>query len=310
LNRLRPSYCLLSWWPAPGCALAALCAALTALSGEGAPLLRVTDDAGSTVMLQRPATRIVSLAPSITEQLFAIGVGARVVGTSASSDYPEAARSIAIVGGVGGVDLERIAALHPDLVVAWGSGYPPQTQEALKRLGATVYVSEPTSLESIASTLERLGILTGAEQASAQAQSVRAAVRALRARYAARRPVRAFYQIWPQPLMTLSGRHIVSEALALCGARNVFEHLKALAPTVSPEAVIAADPQIILTDAPAAIDRGELDFWKHYPFISAVANGQLVTLDADRMARPTPRMLPEVARMCERIDAARVASER
>jgi len=306
LNRPRPADRAHPWLPA----LLAALALPSALPAGGSPLLRVTDDAGSTVTLQRPATRIVSLAPSTTEQLFAIGAGSRVVGTSASSDYPEAARSIPVVGGIDGLDLERIASLHPDLVVAWGSGYPPATQDALRRLGATVYVSEPTSLEAIASTLERLGVLTGSAQAPAQAESVRAAVRALRARYAERRPVRAFYQIWPQPLMTLSGQHIVSEALALCGARNVFEGLKALAPTVSPEAVIAADPQIILTDGPAGIDRGELDFWKRYPFISAVAHGQLVTLDADRMARPTTRMLPEVARMCDRIEAARAASER
>jgi iron complex transport system substrate-binding protein len=303
LKRLREGDGARRWLPA----LAALCAALPA---QGAAPIRVTDDAGATVTLQQPATRIVSLAPSITEQLFAIGVGQRIVGTSASSDYPEAARAIPVVGGVEGVDLERIASLHPDLVVAWGSGYPPATQDALRRLGAHVYVSEPSSLESIASTLERLGTLTGAADAPVQAQRFRATVRELRARYAGRRPVRAFYQIWPQPLMTLSGRHVLSEALALCGARNVFEDLQPLAPTISPEAVIAADPQIILTDEPGAVDRGALDFWKRYPFISAVANGQLVTLDADRIARPTPRMLPEAARMCERVDAAREASGR
>ena len=117
--------------------------------------------------------------------------------------------------------------------------------------------------------------------------------------------MRAFYQVWPQPLMTLSGRHVISEALAVCGARNVFEALAPLVPTVSPEAVIAADPQIILSGEPGAVDHGALDFWKRYPFVAAVARGQLVTLDSDRIDRPTPRMLQEVQRLCEKVEAAR-----
>ena len=286
-------------------AQAALLAAWASLAAA-APIEAV-DDAGDTVSLPAPAARIVSLAPSITEQLFAIGAGERIVGTSAYSDYPEAARRIPVVAAADAVDLERIAALHPDLVVLWGSGYPPATHEALRRLGLRLYVEEPTSLESIASSLERLGRLTAAAQALEQAQRFRATVRALREQYAARRPVRAFYQVWPQPLMTLSGRHVTSEALALCGARNVFEGLAPLVPTVSPEAVIEADPQLILAAEPGGVDHGALDFWKRYPFLSAVANGQLVTLDSDRIDRPTPRMLQEVARMCERVEAARQA---
>jgi iron complex transport system substrate-binding protein len=270
--------------------------------------VEAVDDSGATVSLPAPAARLVSLAPSITEQLFAIGAGDRIVGTSAYSDYPQAARRIAVVAGADGVDLERIAALRPDLVVLWGSGYPPATREALKRLGLRLYVEEPSSLDSIAASLERLGRLTAASQAQQVARRFRDTVGALRERYAGRRPVRAFYQVWPQPLMTLSGRHITSEALALCGARNVFEGLAPLVPTVSPEAVIAADPQIILAAEPGAVDHGALEFWKRYPFVSAVARSQLVTLDADRIDRPTPRMLQEVARLCERVEAARAAA--
>jgi iron complex transport system substrate-binding protein len=108
--------------------------------------------------------------------------------------------------------------------------------------------------------------------------------------------------------MTLSGRHVVSEALQACGARNIFSSLPLLVPTVSPEAVIAADPQVILTSEPGAVDHGGLEFWKRYPFLSAVAHGQLVTLDANLIDRATPRMLEETARLCQRIDAARQAS--
>jgi len=268
----------------------------------------VVDDSGATLALARPARRIVSLAPSITEELFAIGAGGTIVGTSAYSDYPPAAGSLPVVAQADTVDLERIAALRPDLIVLWGSGYPAAAREALARLGVPIYVNEPASLEGVATSLERLGHLTGAADATAVASRFRSNVQRLRASYGGRNPVRAFYQIWPQPLMTLSGRHITSEALALCGARNVFEDLAPLAPTVSPEAVIAADPQIILTAEPGGVDRGALDFWKRYPFLSAVKNGQLVTLDSNLIDRPTPRMLEEVARLCDKVEAARHAS--
>jgi iron complex transport system substrate-binding protein len=299
-----------SAWGAPAALGAVLALILVGASGSEsstAPIW-VTDDAGTAVTLQRPAARIVSLAPSITEQLFAIGAGDRIIGTSAYSDYPPAARSIPVVAAAGAVDLERVTALRPDLIVFWGSGYPPATREALKRLGPPVYVSEATSFESIATSLERLGRLTGAVDAAGIARQFRATVQQLRERYSARRPVRAFYQIWRQPLMTLSGRHITSEALALCGAHNIFEDLAPLVPTVSAEAVIAADPQIILTGEPGGVDHGALDLWKRYPFVSAVAKGQLVTLDSDRIDRPTPRMLQELARLCDRVQAAREAS--
>jgi iron complex transport system substrate-binding protein len=276
---------------------------------SGTTPISVTDDAEAAVTLQRPAARIVSLAPSITEQLFAIGAGDRIVGTSAYSDYPPAARSIPVVAAAGAVDLERVTALRPDLIVLWGSGYPPATREALTRLGTPIYVSEPTSFGSIATSLERLGQLAGAVDAPGIARQFRSTVQQLRERYSGRRPVRAFYQIWGQPLMTLSGRHITSEALALCGARNIFENLVPLAPTISPEAVIAADPQIILTGEAGGVDHGALDLWKRYPFVSAVAKGQLITLDSDRIDRPTPRMLQELARLCDRVQAARETSE-
>jgi iron complex transport system substrate-binding protein len=285
--------------------LTAFCTAAASAAGEP---VEVLDDTGTRLALPQPALRIVSLAPSITEQLFAIGAGDRIVGTSAYSDYPPAAGDIPVVSGIDGVDLERVASLHPDLVILWGSGYPPATRGALERLGVPVYVSEPDSLESIARSMERLGRITGASQAAARARQFRERLQQLRRTFAGRSPVRAFYQVWAQPLMTLSGRHVVSEALQACGARNIFSSLPLLVPTVSPEAVIAADPQVILTSEPGAVDHGGLEFWKRYPFLSAVAHGQLVTLDANLIDRATPRMLEETARLCQRIDAARQAS--
>lgn len=283
----------------------AFTALLYALVAPAAATVSAVDDAGATIELQRPAQRIVSLAPHITEQLFAIGAGDRIVGTTEFADYPPQAQRIARVARAHAVDLERVAAARPDLIVVWGSGYPPAVIEALRRLNVPVYVNEPGTLESIATSLERLGALTGAPGAAPAAADFRARIAALRAQYAHRPPVAVFYQIWAQPLMTLGGRHALSDAIRLCGARNVFEHLAQIAPQVSIEAVLAAAPEIIITAEPDARASGALDFWRRFPQLPAVRRGALVTLDANKINRHTPRLAHEIAVMCERIDAAR-----
>jgi len=284
-----------------------LAAAVLLAAGLAHGQVRVTDDAGAVVVLAQPASRIVSLAPHLTEQLFAIGAGGRIVATTDFADYPEAAKALPRVARAHAVDLERVAAARPDLIVIWGSGFPPATLAALRRLGVPVYVDEPSSLDGIAVSMLRLGALTGAAGAQVAAANYRAAIAALRARYAARREVSVFYQVWPQPLMTLGGRHVLSEGLRACGARNVFEQLAPIAPQVSVEAVLAADPQVIVTAEPGAVDRGALAIWTRFPAQRAVAAGQLVTIDADRINRHTPRLAEELAALCERIDAARRA---
>ncbi len=294
----------------PSALVTAALAALLVLGGGAGAEVRVSDDAGETIVLPQPARRVVSLAPHLTEQLFAIGAGGRVVGTTDFADYPEAAKALPRVARAHNVDLERVAALQPDLIVIWGSGFPPATLAALRRLGVPVVVDEPSTLEAIATSMLRLGTLTAAPGAAEAAASYRAAIERLRARYAGRSEVSVFYQIWSQPLMTLGGRHVLSEALRVCGGRNVFERLAPIAPQVSVEAVLAADPQMIVTAEPGAADRGSLDQWKRFPAQRAVAAGHLVTVDADRINRQTPRLADELALLCERIDAARTGASR
>ncbi|HTT09531.1 MAG TPA: cobalamin-binding protein [Burkholderiaceae bacterium] len=285
----------------------ALWAALLLACTGAVAEVRAVDDAGNTVVLAQPAQRIVSLAPHITEQLFAIGAGARIVGTTEYSDYPAAARRIPRIARAHNVDLERVAAAHPDLIVVWGTGFPPPVIEAIKRLGVPVYVDEPGAIESIAISMERLGVLLAHPEAAQVAAAFRARVAALQAQYAGRRQVAVFYQIWAEPLMTLGGRHVLSEGIRICGGRNVFEGLAPIAPQVSIEAVVAAQPEIIVTAEADARPSGALDMWRRFPQIPAVAHDQLVTLDANRINRHTPRMLEELALLCARIDAARGA---
>jgi len=286
----------------------AVCAALWLACANASADIKVVDDAGNTVTLAQPAQRIVSLAPHITEQLFAIGAGTRIVGTTEYSDYPAAALEIPRVARAHNVDLERVAATRPDLIIVWGTGFPPAVIEALKRLGVPVYINEPGAIDSIATSMERLGELVVHPEAEMAAAAFRARVAALRAQYAGRRQVTVFYQIWSEPLMTLGGRHVLSEGIRLCGGRNVFDALTPIAPQVSTEAVVAARPEVIVTAEPDARPSGALETWRRFPQIPAVAHDQLVTLDANRINRHTPRMVAELALLCARIDAARAAT--
>ena len=287
-----------------------LAAAALLAAGIAGAEVRATDDAGTEIVLARPAQRIVSLAPHLTEQLFAIGAGSRVVATTEFADFPEAAKTLPRVARAHNVDLERIATAQPDLIVVWGSGFAPATLAALRRLGVPVYVDEPSSLDGIAASMLRLGRLTSAASAAEAAARYRASIEQLRSRYASRAEVSVFYQVWPQPLMTVGGRHVLSDGLRACGARNVFAQLGPIAPQVSVEAVLAADPQMIVTAEPGGVDRGSLDMWKRFGEQRAVAGGHLVTVDADRINRHTPRLADELALLCERIDAVRRQARR
>jgi iron complex transport system substrate-binding protein len=285
-------------------ALALVIALAITVAGAAHARVAVIDDEGRTVELAQTARRIVSLAPHLTEQLFAIGAGDLIVGTTDFADFPEAAKSLPRVARAHSVDLERVSAARPDLVLVWGSGFPPATVDAVRRLGVPTFVSEPGRLADIATSLERLGMLTG-RSAERAAAAFNAKLDALRERYRGRREVRIFYQVWNDPLMTLGGRHVVSEAIALCGGRNVFAELAPIAPRVSTEAVLAADPEVIVTAEPGARPSGALAVWQRFGRITAVRRDLLVTLDADRINRHGPRVVDEIAVLCEAIDRAR-----
>jgi iron complex transport system substrate-binding protein len=268
--------------------------------------LRVLDDNGQPVVVDRPAGRIVSLAPHITELLFAVGAGDAVVGASEYSDYPAAARAIPQVGGGSGLDLEAILALRPELVVAWGSGSPPGQLQRLRRLGIPVFVSEPQVMTDIASSLERLGRLAGHETGAAQAiRQFNQRFGKLRDRYAARAPVRVFYQVWQQPLMTISGDHLVSDVIRLCGGSNIFADLAELAPPVSVESVLARNPEVIIAGSDAAENPELAAYWQRWTGMSAVQKGHVYTVQRELLVRHTPRILDGAEQVCRILEAVR-----
>jgi iron complex transport system substrate-binding protein len=275
---------------------------LTAVQAEVA----VTDDAGNALKLPQPARRIVSLAPHLTELLFAAGAGGQVVAAVEYSNFPEAAKSLPRIGSYAAFDLERIAALKPDLAVAWGSGNPPGPVAQLRRLGIPVFVSEPQRLEDIVSSLERLGRLAGTEaaarQASADFERRRAA---LVARHAGKRAVTVFYEIWNQPLMTVGGAHLISAVMALCGGRNVFVDVTQPAATIGLEAVLRADPEAIVASGMGEARPDWLDEWKRWPQLAAVRRDNLFFVPPDLLQRHTPRILDGAERLCDALDLAR-----
>ncbi|BAP87222.1 ABC-type Fe3+-hydroxamate transport system, periplasmic component [Burkholderiales bacterium GJ-E10] len=282
-------------------AIATSVAAATPAQGGVAAI----DDTGREIRLPHAAQRIVSLSPGITELLFSAGAGARIVGTAEDSDYPPAARRIPRIARNAGIDIERVAALRPDLIVAWGSGYSPARLDALRSLGIPVYIVEPRTLSGIAVDVERMGMLAGSPAtAIAAAARYRLRLQRLRNRYAGRKPLRVFVQIWSDPLMTLSGKHVVSEMLRVCGARNVFAQLPGIAPAVDAEAVLAADPDAIVAAEPgdrSDADDGALDFWKRFPRLRATAHNGFVFLDADELDRGSLRVLDAAQALCTRL---------
>ncbi|MES2316130.1 MAG: cobalamin-binding protein [Pseudomonadota bacterium] len=275
-------------------------------SGTAHAAITVVDDGGARVTLDKPALRIVSMAPHVTELLFAAGGGARVVGVMNFSDYPEAAKKIPLVGSSSQLDMERLIALKPDLLVVWQSGNTARQLDNLRSLRIPIFQSEPRKLDQIATSLERLGQLMGTEAvAQPAAAQFRAKVAALQARYGARPPVKLFYQIWDKPLYTLNGEHIVSDAMRLCGGENVFGALTVKAPEVSLEAVMQANPEVIFGgDQHDPADAG-LNIWKPYKGMLAVKRGNLFTLGGELLTRAGPRMVQGAADMCEKLELAR-----
>ena len=264
------------------------------------------DDTGREIRLKAPAKRIVALAPHIAENLYAAGAGDRLVGTVDYSDYPPAAKAVPRVGGYSRVDLEAVAALKPDLVLAWESGNNMPQVDKLRALGLTVHVSQPNTMDSVADDLERLGKLAGTEASAIRAaDSFRFRLAELRNANAGKPPVRTFYQIWKAPLMTVGGPQIISDAIKLCGGDNVFGHLKQMAPNVTVEAVLEANPEAIIATGMGDAKPEWLHDWDKWTRMTAVARGNLFHINPDIMQRHTPRILDGTTKLCAHLDVAR-----
>lgn len=288
----------------PGLALFLAFCALMPIPASAQPLC-ARDALEREVCLGGAARRIVSLSPGATELLFSASAGNRVVAVSAWSDFPPEATELPQVGDANRLDLEAIVSLAPDLVVAWIDGNARNQLERLSDLGIPVFWLAPRTFGDIARAVEDLALLTGQPAVGkAKAESFREGVARLEARYAGAPPVRVFYQIWDRPLMTVNREELISKAIALCGGINVFGALPRLVPRISTEAVLAANPEAIITAGQSGNSQW-LEGWKQFPELTAVAAGNLFLEPPDLLARPTLRMLDGTRHLCQTLEQAR-----
>ncbi len=269
-----------------------------------ASALTVIDDLGDVLRVDRPAQRVISLSPHLTELMYSIGAGDRLAGVVRGSDFPAEAAALTQIGDASGLDFESLLHARPDLVLAWGGGNRSVDLARLRALGLHVLVLEPKGPEDIARHLRLLGDMTGLiERAHAVAREFERRVRALRDRYTGSANVRVLFEIWHRPLFTVNGEHIISKMLRLCAARNVFEDLPRLAGEVSMEQVLILDPDAIVVGSEAE-DAG-VENWTQFSYLKAVRGGNVFTISADLIARPTPRIVDAAERVCAGLDRAR-----
>jgi iron complex transport system substrate-binding protein len=286
-------------------------ASLLLASRIAAAEVSAVDSDGRRITLASPAQRIVSLAPHVTEQLFAAGAGGKIIAASEYSDYPPEATRLPRVASSGAVDVEAVLALKADLVVAWRLEATAKALQRLESLGVTVFYNEPRRLAQIAGMLEAMGELAGTSATARRlAASLRQELARLESAYRTRRQITLFYQIAEKPLMTLSREHFVSDAIALCGGRNVFADAPIIASVVNIEAVLAADPEAVITARVNPADNAWQAAWRRFPGLRAVQAGNLYAVPVDEMHRHGPRAVAATRELCERIDDARRKTHR
>jgi iron complex transport system substrate-binding protein len=268
--------------------------------------ITVADDRGARIVLPAPAARIVSLTPGATEMLFAAGAGAKIVATVEYSDEPPAAKRIARIGDATSIDIERLIALHPDVVVIWPGGSNAAQIEKVSRLGIPLYRQEVDTLEDLPKSVRRLGTLAGtAAVADRNAQALEQRLNRLEHEYAGSRPLTVLIEAWNRPIYTVGGTQLMSDALRICGAHNVFGDLQAPGPAVDVEAVIARNPDVILAAAPAGEASAWLADWRRFPDLRAVKSGRLIPFEVDSFSRLGPSALDATEQLCKVLAAAR-----
>lgn len=269
-------------------------------------VLSVTDYSGTEVILKSPAKKILALSPHIVENIFSAGAGEKLIAAVEYSDFPSAAKDIEKVGSNNVLNVERIVALQPDLIVAWQSGNSRSSIEQLKRLGFQLYIDEPRSLEDIARSIKDIGTLAGTlDSASIAAQSYLSRLKQLTEQFASAEKVDVFYQVWNKPLQTLNGQHLISQAIERCGGYNIFSDETAIAPVINIESVLENDPLVILASGISGTRPEWLEQWKRWPQMTAVKKNHLFFVPADHVQRHTLRILLGIETICQQLRTAR-----
>ncbi len=275
--------------------------AVEAPAATQAPVLEeisFTDALGNAITLKGTAQRIVSLSPSVTESLFAIGAGGQMVGRTDYCNYPEEALSLPSVGGfdASNISMESIIALEPDLVIG-GSVYQADVIKSIQEAGIPAFVSQPANIQGIMDSLALFGKITGhVDEAAAVANEMQARVDAVKQVVAGvpadQRPT-VFYEVWHEPLMSANNKTVVGEVIDLAGGVNIFADLPDEYPTVSAEQILDVDPQFIIGPSSHADQMtseiiGGREGWEN---LSAVTNNAIFIVDGDIISRYSPRIV-------------------
>jgi iron complex transport system substrate-binding protein len=267
--------------------------------------LSLVDDMGRTVAVKGEPKRIVTLAPFLTEIVFAAGAGNRVVGVDALSEYPPEAMALPKIQSGEKFTLDQVAVLKPDLVLAWRDGIRREYVDAMTAFGTTVYVASARQLEDVPRLLTVVGRLTG-KDVTAPVDAFEEKVQRLRRENANKRPMSVFLEIWNRPLRTVSGFHYLNDALAICRAENVFRDLPGSLPEITWEELYERNPFVIV-GAGSASNRDEfLANWRLRRALAAVREDRMVFLDVDTIQRPTPRTPDGIEQLCAGLDAVRL----
>jgi iron complex transport system substrate-binding protein len=294
-----------AWAPALFLWLGSLYVHAVAAAPAASVAIAVTDDAGFRVNLKANPQRIVSLAPGATEMLFAAGAGSEVIATVQYSDEPPAAKQVPRIGDVVAVDMERLVALRPEVAVVWPGGGNLAQIEEIARLGIPLYRQQVNSLADLPASLRRLGALAGtSEPAERAARDIEARLARIAQKYGNQRHPTVLLQVWNHPLYTVGGKHLMSDALRLCGARNVFGDLQELGPVIDIEAVVARDPDIIVAAAPPGAAAEWIADWQRFKTLRAVRNGAVLAFEDVRLTRLGPSVVDATEALCKALGAA------
>lgn len=238
--------------------------------------------------------------------MYAIEMGHKIVATVSYSDYPEQARKIPRLGSFENTKLESVLAYKPDLILAWNSGNNLEQLKVMERFGLKVYRDHPKTMQDVAHTLHNIGLLTGSQVSGKVASDFLNKLDSLKIKYKDRKPIRVFYQFWDKPIYTINGQHFINDVLSLCGLQNVFSDMIQLSATVDREAIISANPDVIIAAGMKGIHAAWLAEWKSWKEINAVAYNNLFSINPDWLHRHTPRMLIAAKYICEYADQARL----
>jgi iron complex transport system substrate-binding protein len=286
-----------------------LCACSDGAPGTAVPStshIKVIDFTGKTVSLDKPAQRIVALAPHVVENVFSAGAGDQLVGVVEWSNFPQQATKLPIVGGYEKTNHERIIELEPDLIIAWESGNSRSSVDRLAELGFTIYIDQPDSLADVAKSIRDIGALAGVQAtANKVADDYLEQLAQTKSDYANSSKVSAFYQVWNKPLQSINGKHIISDAIEICGGTNIYADEFAVAPIINIESVLERDPSAIIASGMSSGRPEWLDDWKKWPSLTAVQKGNLFFVNPDHLQRHTVRLLLGMKEVCRQLDLVR-----